>query len=454
MFGTIVKRELISHLRSLRFSTSFILCFAMMIVSIYLLAEKQAEQVESISAPGWTGGKLSRLTRYGPDLFRRPPTLRVLCTGIGDEMATVAQTPAYDQPQYIQGDFLHDPVPVLFPTIDFVFIVGIVTSLIAIAFTYDLIVGEKQRGTLRLILSNSVPRHYVLSAKWLGSFLSFLIGYVPGLLIVLLYMELHPAILLSRADYISILVIDLLSILYAACFFSLGLFISCRCADSRTSLLILLMLWALLTLIIPSISAYLGSMLRPIPSPYQVEKQVRLIQQEAYSKTLEKISSYEVQQSAIPPHERSERLRAYQNQVVWEEIQSVYRDVSSIRNSYTSKLYEQIQLSQAIPCISPFSSFVYLTSDLCHTGIFSNWHFRRSVEKYQSQFIDYVHERLMSLDNLNEPPNLDTLPTFSYHEKGIAEIIQIHWLHLTLLILYAILFFLAAHISFLRYDVR
>lgn len=267
-------------------------------------------------------------------------------------------------------------------------------------------------------------------------------------------MELHPAILLSRADYISILVIDLLSILYAACFFSLGLFISCRCADSRTSLLILLMLWALLTLIIPSISAYLGSMLRPIPSPYQVEKQVRLIQQEAYSKTLEKISSYEARQNAIPSPERSERLRTYQNQVVWEEIQSVYRDVSSIRNSYTSKLYEQIQLSQAISCISPFSSFVYLTSDLCHTGIFSNWHFRRSVDRYQSQFINYVHDRLMSLDNLDEPPNLDTLPTFSYHEKGIAEIIQIHWLHLTLLILYAILFFLAAHISFLRYDVR
>jgi ABC-type transport system involved in multi-copper enzyme maturation permease subunit len=214
------------------------------------------------------------------------------------------------------------------------------------------------------------------------------------------------------------------------------------------------MLWTLLTLIIPSISAYLGAILRPIPPPYQVEKQVRLIQQEAYSKTLEKISSYEKRQNAIPSTERSERLRAYQNQVIWEEIQSVYRDVSSIRNSYTSKLYQQIQLSQTISCLSPFSSFVYLTSDLCHTGIFSNWHFRRSVEKYQGEFIDYVHERLMKLDSLNEPPNLDTLPNFSYREKEIGEIIQIHWLHLTLLILYATLFFLAAHISFLRYDVR
>jgi hypothetical protein len=212
--------------------------------------------------------------------------------------------------------------------------------------------------------------------------------------------------------------------------------------------------WTLLTLIIPSISAYVGAMLRPIPSPYQVEKQVRLIQQEAYSKTLEKISSYEKRQNTIPSHEQDERLRAYQNQVVWGEIQSVYQDVSRSRNSYTSKLYKQMQLSQAISCISPFSSFVYLTSDLCHIGILSNWHFRRSVDRYQSKLIDYVHDRLMSLDNLDEPPSLDTLPTFNYHEKGIAEIIQFHWLHLTLLILYTTLFFMAAYISFLRYDVR
>lgn len=45
MFGVIVRRELLSHIRSLRFSASFILCFAMMIASVHLLAESQIGEI-------------------------------------------------------------------------------------------------------------------------------------------------------------------------------------------------------------------------------------------------------------------------------------------------------------------------------------------------------------------------------------------------------------------------
>jgi hypothetical protein len=210
----------------------------MMIASIHLLAEKEEDDIEQLGADGgvraepgaWNTQSLSTLAREGPLVYRRKPTLRVLCDGLGDEMSRTTYTPVYDQPRYAHNrEFLHNPVSILFPAIDFCLIVGIIASLIAIIFTYDLVSGEKQSGTLKLILANSVPRHKVLSAKWLGSFLSFLIGYVPGLLIVLLYMELHPIIPLNAGDYAAILVIYLLSILYAAGFFSLGLFVSCLC---------------------------------------------------------------------------------------------------------------------------------------------------------------------------------------------------------------------------------
>ena len=58
------------------------------------------------------------------------------------------------------------------------------------------------------------------------------------------------------------------------------------------------------------------------------------------------------------------------------------------------------------------------------------------------------------MDSMYDPPNLETFPAFEYYEKDIPEIIQLNWLHLVLIVLYSILFFLAAHFSFLRYDVR
>jgi ABC-type transport system involved in multi-copper enzyme maturation permease subunit len=49
---------------------------------------------------------------------------------------------------------------------------------------------------------------------------------------------------------------------------------------------------------------------------------------------------------------------------------------------------------------------------------------------------------------------LDMFPDFRYYEKDIPEILQLNWVHLVFLVLYSVLFFLAAYLSFLKYDVR
>jgi hypothetical protein len=51
---------------------------------------------------------------------------------------------------------------------DLMFIVKIVLSLFAILFTYDTIVGEKEKGTLKLALSNDVPRDRLILGKAIG----------------------------------------------------------------------------------------------------------------------------------------------------------------------------------------------------------------------------------------------------------------------------------------------
>lgn len=75
------------------------------------------------------------------------------------------------------------------------------------------------------------------------------------------------------------------------------------------------------------------------------------------------------------------------------------------------------------------------------------------MERYQEDFISYVHERL-KVDSLDEPANTDALPEFSYREKGVSEVLQINSTALLFLVLYATLFFLGAYVSFLKCDVR
>ncbi len=61
-------------------------------------------------------------------------------------------TPNPDLMQTIEDD----PADLFQPSFDFQWLVGILGSLLAIALAYDVISGERERGTLALISSNSV----------------------------------------------------------------------------------------------------------------------------------------------------------------------------------------------------------------------------------------------------------------------------------------------------------
>ena len=56
--------------------------------------------------------------------------------------------------------------------LDFTTVVAILLSFLAIVLGYDAICGERERGTLQLLLANSVPRSTVVLGKLIGGLLS------------------------------------------------------------------------------------------------------------------------------------------------------------------------------------------------------------------------------------------------------------------------------------------
>ena len=72
-----------------------------------------------------------------------------------------------------------------FLEIDWAFVMGLIVSFVAILFTYDAVCGEREDGTLRLMLSGSVPRDGVLLGKFIGAFLSVSAPIVLGAILSL-----------------------------------------------------------------------------------------------------------------------------------------------------------------------------------------------------------------------------------------------------------------------------
>ena len=66
----------------------------------------------------------------------------------------------------------------LFTSIDIVLVFQGVLSLLALIFAYDALAGERERGTLRLVLTHPIQRGYILLAKYISAMLCLLVAIV------------------------------------------------------------------------------------------------------------------------------------------------------------------------------------------------------------------------------------------------------------------------------------
>ncbi len=74
-----------------------------------------------------------------------------------------------------------NPYMIIFHSIDLALVFGVVLSLLALLFAYDAVSGEREDGTLRLMLSNAVPRDVVLIGKYLGAMACLLLPLAVSL---------------------------------------------------------------------------------------------------------------------------------------------------------------------------------------------------------------------------------------------------------------------------------
>ena len=180
MIWTLIHKEILDQILSIRFYISLALALLFLVPATYM----QATDYQ------WLHREMGPLLKEGfytpPNygsywLNRDIPTLRVLATGLDEELSLRSRNRAWTGLAFNNRKFVHNPLPALFSRLDFVFFINIVGSLLAFAFTYDAVSGERQSGTLRLIMTHAISRPLFLLAKFFGSYISFVVSLLPAL---------------------------------------------------------------------------------------------------------------------------------------------------------------------------------------------------------------------------------------------------------------------------------
>ncbi|MEW6755878.1 MAG: ABC transporter permease subunit, partial [Candidatus Latescibacterota bacterium] len=190
MTWTIARRELLSHLVSLRFAACLVLCTGLSAVSCHLLAGEYGQRLSAYGAARDRSRQvLEQVQVYAqlrPEVHRPPRPLSVLAEGLDRRIGTACTIALEEVPFALTGTQAANEFAPVFPVLDFATVVSVVLSLLALLLAYDAFSGERELGTLRMCLANACPRHALLLGKYLGGLLGLAVSLGVTLVVCLL----------------------------------------------------------------------------------------------------------------------------------------------------------------------------------------------------------------------------------------------------------------------------
>ena len=470
MLMTIIQKEIMQHILSVRFVALLLMCLLLIPLTLsinyrnyrqnlvdYQEAVKLANIEEKIVNPKMPLEPELEVSK----LFLKPTPLSVFANGLGDAL------PSYlgmTRNGIIQGApaLVSDSLSYLLGHLDFLFLVGTVFSLLALLFTFDAVAGEREAGTLRITLANSLPRDVFLWSKLIGGYLVFVVPFLISLLFGLLVLVWQGFPLGEPDIFPRVLTLILVSLLYIAVFFAIGTVISTHLDNSKTALIVAFTVWVFAVLITPRVGFLAAKIIAPTRTSQSVYME-KTAMRDDFNAELEKRKTKFVME--VPPDEQGrivigpeisakieERMKPLE-----EEYRSKFQDQSNeLDRNYQRETERQEQMGETLSRISPTSSLIYLATNLTQTGKGTRSNYSEAGDRYYamlhtdvfSKIRDHITARIITPEDtvtITQPPRVEIATLDETFRQSVADVL--------LLCFFAVALTTVAFIKFFRSDV-
>lgn len=289
-------------------------------------------------------------TRAGkrPKLTPSPTPLSVIARGLETEserMFIITWSQPRRQPGATildQGD--RNPLLSLFPAPDPAHLVKFAMSLLALFLAYDVISGERQRGTLKLILCGPVGRGVFFAGKLFGVNLSMALALLPAAVLATVGLCWKLGYVLDEESWYRILGMLSTTAAFLILFAQLGIWASARARRSAAALLLVLAIWTVWMIGVPNLASHLARWISPVPPAAQIEARKSELRQGDFDSYID-----------------------YAN-ACW-----------AIDDLYVAQVDEQARIAQTLSRLSPLANYTYGVSALAGTGTADARQFRDQV---------------------------------------------------------------------------
>jgi ABC-type transport system involved in multi-copper enzyme maturation permease subunit len=507
MIQRIIFKEFYENLVSVRFAIAFVICMTLVplatLVSINNYQSKvRVYDVERAEAEENSHPKVYSYLR--PELIKPPEPLSIFSNGINYNVGSKIKIRLGKQPLFTSGTSTvrENPFTNSFLSFDFITVLAIAFSLIGLLFTYDICTLERERGTFRQVFSNPISRGDVLAGKFFGILLTIIPVLLISFTICILIISHYPKISFPFHDWIRILILLLVSILYCMLFMSIGVYISSKAKTSTLSIVLCLFVWIILLFAVPNIAGYLAHSMVKVRSYDSVQRALTELDEQFGEKSEQyhdrirtpdakgyywnywgdEDGSIQIFGTFKATYEFHCKMNAFA-----EPLRIDYADKKwPVQQAYFKEVNRQRKLAVFLSCLSPSGIFKNISSSLCKTDFQSHQDFILKAREYREELIRYFGDKelfgsylyftrvppekwkedcpdcrmkdLYDESGLNPsyypPLDLSDTPVFEYTSPSIDESMRESVFGLAGLVIISFILFYLSFISFVKYDIR
>ena len=470
MIWHIAKRELSNNLNSLRFALATVLLLGLMLTNAVVHLREHPEQVkryrENVSEhqnhiAAYAANGLYDLAQEGPgNLYKKPSDLRFCAEGGEAFIADWAWAGHHRWSSSTLKSFWILTYPSATPNlgnvrpdvtkVDWGFIIGYVLSLVALLFTFDSISGEREHGTLRLTLANAIPRHTVLIGKFLGAFISVSIPFVLAVLVNLLVISTSSHVYLDTEAWGRLGIIFCVALLYTCLFLALGMLVSARVQRSAVSLVILLLVWVVFVVFMPSTLASIAGKSTSSGPTFDFWERSSKLHAELRSDYYSRLRD--------APKGSTKRI-----EVDGEYVTKDAEQQEQLHKARLNQRISEVHRARTITRLSPVTIVQNLLESFAGTGFERHLQFLENVQTYVREFRTFVVDTdSADPDSLHifgvwtgmsqKPVNPDATPKFE-DTLNLSKDFNTAAMELLLLTLLVLVLLSGAYLAFVRVEV-
>ena len=435
MLMTLIQKEIMHHILSVRFVALLLMCVLLIPLTLSIgyrnYQQNLVDYQEAVKLANIEEAKMNPKMELKPELevsklFLKPTPLSVFANGLGDAL------PSYlgmTRNGITQGapTLVSDSLSYLLGHLDLLFLVGTVFSLLALLFTFDAVAGEREAGTLRITLSNSLPRDLFLWSKLIGGYLVFVVPFLVSLLFGLLMLVWQGFPLGESEIFPRVVSLTVVSLLYIGVFFAIGTVISTYLDNSKTALIIAFTVWVFAVLITPRVGFLAAKFIAPTQTSQSVYLEKTALRENFNAELQEKKTKIhqefwkDRQQPSLDEQIANTIAGGISDvdkavQPVEEEFRQKFKEsADEIDRRYKRDKARQESVGEMLSRITPTSSLIYLTTNLTQTGKTKRDNYFQAGHRYYdaldtdwfSKVVDHISMRMHTAEDtvtITQPP--------------------------------------------------